>query len=83
MRKAAAQLLPGSSTSQSEISFAGSVGGLQKDAEGQVALRDTLILKLGRSKFGGNSQQFNYIRSKLHLVARLLICLGRVYVRFH
>lgn len=44
-------------------------------------MRDALILKLGRrlcSKFGGDSQQFNYIRSKLRLVARLLICLRRV-----
>ena len=81
VRKAAAHLLPGSSTSESEISFAGLIGGLRKDAEGRVALRDTLILKLGRrlcSKFGGDSQQFNYIRSKLRLVARLLICLRRV-----
>jgi len=58
------------------IGFTGLLNGMRNDEIGTLACKDHLILKLGRSlcdKFGGDRSQFNYIRSKMRQVARLLL----------
>jgi len=49
---------------------------MRQDEVGAVASKDALILSFGRSmckRFGGDPEQFNYIRGKMRLVGKLLI----------
>lgn len=55
--------------------FAGLTNGMRQDDIGKLALTDSLILQLGKTlcrKFGGNKEQFSYIRSKMRQVVKLL-----------
>ena len=74
IRKASNVQVPGISSSSS--SFAFMMSGMRQDEIGRLAAKDGLILELGRklcSKFGGDQEQFNYIRCQMRLVARLLL----------
>jgi hypothetical protein len=79
LRKAGSDLaknLPGETT----VAFAGLLNGMRQDETGQLASKDSLILQLGQrlcSKFGGNSEQFHYIRSKMRHLANLLLALRK------
>jgi len=58
------------------VGFAGLMSGMRNDDIGTLAAKDSLILKLGQSlctKFGGDKEQFNYVRSKMRQAALLLI----------
>jgi len=80
IKKGSVELMSNSSGESSKTGFSGLINGMRKDLEGQVAVKDALILQLGQKmcmKFGGDRQQFNYIRSKMRQVARLLCCLRR------
>ena len=79
LRKASAT--PADSTvSDDSASFSGLLNGMRQDEVGAVASKDALILSFGRSmckRFGGDPEQFNYIRGKMRLVAKLLIALRK------
>ena len=63
------------------IGFSGMMNGMKQDDDGLVAAKDALILQYGRSlcnKFGGDREQFNYIRSKMRQIARLLRHLRKI-----
>jgi hypothetical protein len=76
MRKGAGDLLCGEEPGSVSLGFAGLMNGMRRDEIGTMALKDSLILELGRSlctKFGGDKDQFNYIRGKMRQIARLLL----------
>jgi len=80
LKKASDRLADDASTNDSAATFSGLLSGMRQDEVGQVASKDALILSLGRrlcTKFGNDSEQFNYIRSKMRLVARLLMTLRK------
>jgi len=80
IKKGAVDLISNSSGETSKTGFAGLINGMRKDIEGRVTVQDTLIMQLGQklcTKFGGDRQQFSYIRSKMRQVACLLCCLRR------
>ena len=80
LKKASDKLAGDASTNDSAASFCGLLSGMRQDEVGQVASKDALILSLGRkmcTKFGNDSEQFNYIRSKMRLVAKLLMTLRK------
>jgi len=79
IRKATAIPADGTVTDTS-VGYSGLLNGMRMDEVGQVASKDALILKLGQClsrRFGGDSEQFNYIRGKMRLVAKLLIALRK------
>ena len=78
IRKASATAAVGSVTDS--VGYSAMLNGMRMDDIGQVASKDALILKLGEclcKRFGGDPEQFNYIRSKMRLVAKLLIALRK------
>jgi len=76
LRKGAADLLPtNAAITDSNAGFAGLLNGLRDDEIGQLLKRDHLILQLGKdlcNKFGGDFEQFNYIRFKMRQAAKIL-----------
>jgi len=75
VRKGAENLLSGEGNAGS-VGFAGLMASMRNDDIGTLAAKDSLILKLGQSlcrKFGGDREQFNYVRSKMRQSALLLI----------
>ena len=57
------------------------LSGMRQDADGILASKDALILQYGKSlctKFGGDHEQFIYIRSNVRQAAKLLGCLCRI-----
>jgi len=76
VRKGAVSLLSGEGKAACSVGFAGLMSGMRNDEVGTLAAKDSLILKLGQSlcrRFGGDKEQFNYVRSKMRQVARLLL----------
>jgi len=78
IRKASNVQVPGTgiSSSSSCTGFAFMMSGMRQDEIGRLAAKDSLILELGRklcNKFGGDQEQFNYVRCQMRLVARLLL----------
>jgi len=63
------------------VGFTGLLNGMRQDEDGSLAVKDALILQYGRSlcnKFGGDAEQFNYIRCKMRQSAKLLRRLRRM-----
>ena len=62
------------------IAFACLMNIFREDSMGRIAMKDPLILALGKQlslKFGGNREQFNYVKGKMRQLTRLLQCLRR------
>jgi hypothetical protein len=79
LRKAASNVMDDTSAVTS-TSFAGLLNGMWQDEVGKLASKDPLIMQLGQrlcSKFGGNPEQFSYVRSKMRQVANLLLSLRK------
>jgi len=65
-------------TADATSAFAGMLNGMRQDDVGTVASTDALVLQLGQrlcTKFGGDREQFSYVRCKMRQVAKLLLTL--------
>jgi len=76
LRKGACDLMTtGSASMESNSGFASLLNGLRDDEVGKLVQKDYLILQLGRdmcTKFGGDMEQFSYIRFKMRQAAKIL-----------
>jgi len=80
LRKAGVAVAGDVSNATENIGFAGLMNGFRQDDVGKIAMTDPLILALSKQllmKFGGDREQFNYVRGKMRQLALLLQCLRR------
>ena len=69
------QLSTGSASTEPSGGFASLLNGLRDDEVGKLVQKDHLILQLGKDmcrRFGGDVEQFNYIRFKMRQAAKIL-----------
>ena len=75
LRKGGTSLLDKTGDKTVDTGFAGMMHGMRQDGLGKLASKDALILSFGKKlciKFGGESEQFNYIRGRMRHAAKLL-----------